>query len=61
MKQLKQTSFGRKIYENLMMNYGEYFQINNNLNHNNHNNYKVQDGRRKSNMEKGMNLLNNEK
>jgi hypothetical protein len=26
MKNLKQTAFGRKIYENLMANYGEYFK-----------------------------------
>lgn len=27
-KSLKQSNTGRKIYENLMMNYGEYFNVN---------------------------------
>ena len=26
LKNLKQTTFGRKIYDNLMINYGEYFK-----------------------------------
>ncbi len=25
LKQLRQTNYGKKIYENLMSNYGEYF------------------------------------
>jgi hypothetical protein len=52
MKTLKQTSFGRKVYENLMTNYGDYFQQNSN----NNGKYKIQDGRRKSNMETVINF-----